>query len=250
MKDPVRSLEKARESLDGSPKRALKELPPAGTLPSLLRPDRDFVEAEALRAMGFFRDSERLYRRVLSRQDPREDPVLWVDAALGSAQGLRSVGRVREAEARLRRAAALARKAGLPCHLERIRFETAMVDRAAGRHARGMKVLREELRRRLSRKHWPEAAFVLWAIGGGLRAVGDLKGSRDAFMRSLALARKGGDRVGEGYARFGLGGVERIRGDLKASENHYALAGRIFKDSEDVFAKAYAACGLANSLRR
>ena len=244
--DAVESLEAAREALSVRPSESLRLLPPSSSLPPILRPERDFLYAEAFREMGFLAKSEKIYASVLSRVDAKEDPALCAEAALASAAVLRSLGRTVEARRRLRSAA----KTGLAAYSDRILLEETLVDRAEGRHGASLKALRKMLARSLGRNDLSQAGFLLWAIGGAERLAGRLRESAASFERSLAICRRHRDASGAGYALFGLAGVSRIRGRLLDSAAHYREAGRFFEKTEDVFAKAYAHCGLANALRQ
>ncbi|MFH1723155.1 MAG: hypothetical protein ABII00_00895, partial [Elusimicrobiota bacterium] len=129
----IERLERARERVETSPSGALKLLPAGRDLPAPLRAERGFIAAEAFRAMGFFREAERLYRRVLARTRSDEDPPLWVESALGSAAGLRCLGAVAEARRRLACARAAARASRLSVYGDRLALEEALVERAAER---------------------------------------------------------------------------------------------------------------------
>lgn len=239
-------LDSARAALADDAQRALKLLPKASALPPSLRVERDFVEAEARRSMGFFKAAESLYARVLARAKGRADAVLRAEAALGSASGLRALGDVRAAGARI----AAAKQAGVAGLSERIELEEALILRAGERYHEALQRLRPLLHRALSRKAYDESAYLLWAIGGAHRFLGELAKSEEAFRLSLAFARKAKDPVGEGYALFGIGGAARVRGNLRESERAYAAAERLFAPTSDVFARAYAACGRSNALRQ
>ncbi|MFA6029031.1 MAG: tetratricopeptide repeat protein [Elusimicrobiota bacterium] len=245
--DAIEKLEAAREALSESPRRALSLLPRAAALPPALRPERDFVEAEALRARGFLASSESLYAGVLSRLTPSEDPVLFIESCLARAAALRSLGRTREASGLLAKAgrAPWARR-----FAHRLRLERALVLRAEGRHRPALRELRSLLAGALDARDAQEAAFLLWAIGGAERLEGELEASVRSFKRSRTLFRRAGDRLGEGYALFGLAGVSRIRGRAADSERFYARAAAVFSQSEDLFGRAYAFCGRANALRQ
>ncbi|MFH1724179.1 MAG: tetratricopeptide repeat protein, partial [Elusimicrobiota bacterium] len=132
----------------------------------------------------------------------------------------------------------------------RLALEEALVERAAERYGPSLRRLRPLLRSALGRRAWAEAAFVLWAIGGAERFRGRLRSSEAAYLRSRELARRAGDRFGQGYAFLGLGGVTRIMGKLEDSARWYARAGRLFRRTDDLFARAYAGCGAANALRQ
>jgi tetratricopeptide (TPR) repeat protein len=211
--------------------------------------ERAFERAESLRAQGFFTKARPLYLAVL-RRARRDDPAMWLEASLGLAAALRSLGDTAEARRWARQGHALAKRLGLRGPAESLGLELVMIDRAEGLFARSLKGLAPFLKAFLSRRDWEGAGFILWAIAGARRFSGDLKGSQKDFERSLALARKAGDDAGQAYALFGLGGITRVRGDLRASERHYSEAGRRLAKTPDVFGKAYAFCGLANSLRQ
>lgn len=239
-------LDKARALLEkGLPAQALKALS-GGAWPAVLAAERDFLAAEAWRARGFFLKAERLYRRGLAGLRPAEDPILWCEAALGSAAGLRSLGRTREARQRLQ----AARRIRLAGYAWRLRLESALADRAEGLWARSLKELSALLRQARRERAWQEAGFILWAMGGALRFQGRLRRSYGAFQDAARLFRRCGDPVGGGYARFGLGGVSRMMGRLRESAVHYGAAARAFEPTQDIFGRAYAQCGLANALRQ
>ena len=239
-------LEASRRALEaGRLREAVRRLP--ARVPGPFRPERDLIEAEALRGQGFFRRAEAIYRRLLAAP-PKSDPPLWIEAALGSAAGSRSVGRAREASRLLDKAQALARRERWAA--PRIRLERALIARAEGRWAAALAALRSMLQEALAAGELQEASFLLWAIGGALRFSGDLSGACRAFERSLLLAGRSGDPAAEGYAVLGLGGVSRILGRLRESARFYARARRAFARTEDLFAQAYAHCGLANGLRQ
>lgn len=211
--------------------------------------ERDLELAESLRAQGFFVRSARLYRRVLAATR-RAEPDLWLDASLGLAAGLRSLGETGEARARARVALTQARRLGRGDAVEALALELALIDRAEGRFARALPALARILARFRARGDGEGAAFALWALGGARRFAGDLAGSERDFRASLAAAARADDDAGQAYALFGLGGITRIRGDLAASERCYAEAGRRLSRTDDLFGRAYAACGLANALRQ
>ena len=221
-------LEIARELIDsGRPDAAARLL--RRRVPPVLRVERDFLMAEALRSQGFFAAGEALYRKVLRTGE------LWAESAAGLTSILRSLGRVKEARALWDRARG---KVPEPDWL----LEDALIDRAAGKYPRALGKLAA-----LKPRDRAEEAFILWASGGARRFHGDLEGSRRDFARSLALA---GDNEGKAYALFGLGGVLRILGRFAEAEKAYAEAGRRLAGSPDLFGRAYAHCGLANVLRQ
>lgn len=245
------ALEEARELLEESPTRSIRRLPAAGALPASLRAERDFIEAEAWRNRGYFGKSEKLYKSVLKKTQPGEDPALWIEAAIGSASGNRSIGCHREAALLLKKAERVARKSRIHrAFADRFALESALADRAAERYGPSLTYFRTRLRSARARQDWQEAAFLLWAIGGAQRFQGKLQEAQASFTESLRFARRAKDAIGAGYALFGLGGATRVRGQLEKSERHYAKAGSMFAKTEDDFAKAYAFCGRANALRQ
>lgn len=240
MPDALDRLELARTALETDAPRALRLLPPPKALPAFVRAERDYLEGEAHRSMGFLAKAETFFAKALRAKD---DPVLLAEAALSSAAVLRSLGRTAEARGRLR--------GSFPKAFERrLRLERAMVDRAEGRHEASLRVLRPMLAQAVLGRDWAEAGFLLWAIGGAERLMGWLEESAASFERSLAFFRRAKDSSGAGYALFGLAGVSRIKGGLSASERHYREAGRMFAATDDAFGKAYALCGTANALRQ
>lgn len=203
---------------------------------------RDFDRAEALRESGYFAKAEALYKSVLRTT---ADLSLRAEASLGSALGLRAVGDTKGAAARLKDARGAAKAAGLDLD-DRIDLEEALVLRAAERYDEALILLKPRFRG----ADTEEAAFLWWAVGGCYRFQGRLSDSVAAFRKSAALATKAGDKVGRGYALFGLAGAVRVQGDAKASDKFYREAGRLFEGTGDDFGRAYAACGGANALRQ
>lgn len=240
-------IEAAREILPERPSRALSVLPPIAATPRPLREERDFLEAEARRAMGFFDAAEALYRRVLRGKD---DPVLFVEASLGSAAGLRSLGSVKEASARIKAARTAAKHSNLGIFRERLALEDAMILRAAGFYTASLRRLRPLLKRALRRREWGESSFLYWAVGGAERFRGRLADSEQAYLRSQAMGRRARDPIAQGYAEFGLGGITRVRGKLALAARYYSRAAKLFRSTDDFFARAYAECGYANALRQ
>ncbi len=245
------ALEEARDLLEENATAALRRLPSASELPKPLRSERDFIAAEAWRSRGYFGKAAALYSRALKNTSTQEDPALWIEAALGYASGLRSVGGHPAAMSLLKQASILARKSGiLRAYSDRLELESALVDRAAERYPQSLKYFRTRLKRAKKQASWQEAAFLLWAIGGAQRFQGKLKEAAASFSESLKLARRAHDPIGAGYALFGLGGATRVMGKLAESERLYAKAGEVFAKTDDDFAKAYAFCGRANALRQ
>lgn len=203
---------------------------------------RGLDRAEALREAGYFAKAEALYKSVLRRG---VDPAVRAEAFLGSALGLRAVGDTKGASARLKDARLAAKAAGLEL-ADRIDLEEALVLRAAERYDEALRRLKPRFRGADA----AESAFLWWAVGGCYRFQGRLGESANAFRKSMTLASKAGDRVGRGYALFGLAGAVRVKGDAKASDRYYREAGRLFEGTGDDFGRAYAACGGANALRQ
>ena len=230
----------------GRPKAALRLL---GGAPALIRPERDFLRAEALRAQGYFAKASEVYRKLLARP-PAADRALWLDCCLALASVHRSLGAVKPARRLWARGRSLMRTRGLSSYSERFELEDALIDRAAGLYPRSIGKLSRLLDRFRAERDWSAAGFVLWALGGARRFSGDLEGSRRDFSASLACARRGGDAAGMAYALFGLGGVLRIQGSFDRARASYAEASRRLARTDDVFGKAYAHCGLANVLRQ
>lgn len=252
----MRGLGKARDLLEaGRPweaERLLKRI----SCPRVFRAERFYLLGEAARLRGAFRESADRFRRCLA-SGPDADPGLWAEASLAMAGVLRSLGFTGRARAALDRVAEACRresratkKGGFAPRTvieERIELERALLLRAEGRYALSLHRLRTLLQAA------PDArtrAYLLWGMGGALRFQGKLRASERTFRRSLALARRTGDRPGVGYALLGLGGVLRMRGRLRASLAAYSRAGSLFAGTEDRFAQAYVHCGIGNALRR
>ncbi|MBI4677920.1 MAG: tetratricopeptide repeat protein [Elusimicrobia bacterium] len=244
-------IEACQELLEqGRPAQALKLLPKG--LPAGFAAEVAHLRAEALRAMGDLGGCRRWYETSLARTEPAADLALWLDSCLGLVAALRSLGLCAQARRRLAEGLALAagRRPSMASHLERLRLEEVLLDRAEGLYGksiRGLKAFQRTFRRR---RDWAGEGFVLWALGGARRFSGDLAGSTEDFLRSRSRFRKAGDGIGEGYALLGLGGVERIRGNLAEASRRYLAARRVFAKTQDLFARAYAECGLGNCLRQ
>ncbi|TBR19156.1 tetratricopeptide repeat protein [bacterium] len=138
-----------------------------------------------------------------------------------------------------------AKAAGLDL-ADRIDLEEALVLRAAEKYDAAL----SRLRPRLRGADAAETAFLWWAVGGCYRFQGRLQDAVTAFRKSMSYASKAGDKVGRGYALFGLAGAVRVKGDAAASDRYYREAGRLFEGTGDDFGRAYAACGGANALRQ
>jgi tetratricopeptide (TPR) repeat protein len=238
-------LERAKELLDaGAFARALALL--SRPLPKQFRPEGDMVKAECLRSRGCLAQAASLFRGLVAGLNA-PDRSSWLDCCLGLVACLRSLGETAEA----RRYWEVGRKvAGTKETRERFDLEGALVERAAGDFPAAMKKLRRHLARFQRERDWAGAGYVLWALGGALRCIGELEGSRRTFLRGLALSRRAGDDSGQAYALFGLGGVTRIQGRLAEAERYYAKALRALAGTEDLFGRAYSHCGLANVLRQ
>jgi tetratricopeptide (TPR) repeat protein len=244
----IEKLEEAREALEDSPAQALKLLPSAASLPTLFRPERDFIAAEAWRQRGYFERAEKLYSKIV--RSKKLDPDLHTEACLGSAAGHRSLGHIKLAQARLQEAQRTLQRHGLRSYREPLRLEKALVLRAQGHYRAALTPLRALLKKAVQDRDWARAGFLLWAIGGAERFQGDLQASESSFRKSLSYAQRAEDAVGAGYAHFGLGGITRVRGKFSEAAKHYAKAEKIFRGSDDDFARAYALCGYANALRQ
>jgi tetratricopeptide (TPR) repeat protein len=246
-KDAFDRLEAARDLLDaGRPDRAAGAL--SGAFPAVLRGERTFLLAEALRAQGFFVRAQAAYRDALKTLD-RDERDLVVGAELGLARCARSLGQIPAARRAMAHARAAAGRPGAEL-AGTLALEDALVDRAEGKYARALKSLAPLLASCRRERDWSGVGFILWATGGARRFSGDLSGSHRDFRESLAAFRRGGDREGQIYALFGLGGIARVRGLFAEARRAYADAGRLLGTGPDLFGRAYAHCGLANVLRQ
>ncbi len=242
----VSFLERAWDFLgQEKPERALRAL--KAPAPKAAAQERDFLAAEAWRAMGYFEKAFALYRKVLSHSSLAPD--LRADSALAMAAIDRSLGRV----ARAREFLKAARQAcgGLPQeHSRRLELEDALIDRAQGLYPRCLAKFRRLLSSFKAERDFSSAAFALWAAGGARRFSGDFSGAIRDFKSSLALARKAGSQTAQAYAFLGLGGASRVAGQISASKRYYARAAGLLSRTQDIFGRAYAECGLANALRQ
>jgi len=241
------ALERAWDALErGEPRAALGIL--GARVPAAMAVERDFVAAEAWRAMGYFSKAEALYRRVLSRREAGQD--LLSDSAMAMAAIHRSLGRVGRARKFLNDARRFSRKFQTRDGLRRLELEDALIDRARGLYPKCLARLKKLFAAFAAERDFASAAFVLWAMGGARRFSGDLRGAIGDFKKSLALARKSSDKTAAAYAFLGLGGAARVAGRLGDSAIFYARAARLLSGTQDVFGQAYAECGLANALRQ
>lgn len=247
--DALGRLERAKELLDDNlPRQALELL--RVPVPPLLADEKDFLAAEGLRAEGYFTLAAKRYELVLRRVRPAQDPELWVDSCLGFVRVMRSLGETAAARRRWDEAAKAVKKLKLSQYADSLLLEKALLDRADGFYEKALVPLQKLLGKFHKEKDWSGAGFLLWAIGGARRFMGDLAGAERDFLAGLAAFKRAGDKAGMGYALFGLGGVSRILGKLKQSRDYYAAAGERFKHTQDIFGQAYAHCGLANVLRQ
>ena len=214
--------------------------------------ERDFLAAEAWRAMGYFSKAEAFYWKVLRRSSAGQD--LCADSALGMAAINRSLGRV----ARARKFLRLARRCSKSLsgdYPRRLELEDALIDRGQGLYSKCLTRLTGLLAAFKAEQDFASAAFVLWAMGGARRFSGDFAGSRRDFEQSLAYARRAAraaaaSKSAQAYAFLGLGGVSRVAGRPGDSKRFYARAARLLSGTQDIFGQAYAECGLANALRQ
>lgn len=245
--NPVSRLEAARVFLDeGRPDRAFARLD--APWPREFSAEASFLRGEALRAQGFFRRAQASYGRALQGLGAEERDLI-VGSWLGLARCARSLGEISSARRAMRRA-----RRACPHPDEdlsaTLSLEDALVDRAAGFHAKSLRAFAPLLRASRRRGDWSAVGFLLWAAGGARRLAGDLSGSHRNFKDSLAAFRRARDQEGQTYALFGLGGISRMRGLFAEARRAYAEAGRLLGAGPDLFGRAYAHCGLANVLRQ
>lgn len=88
-----------------------------------------------------------------------------------------------------------------------------------------------------------------WIMGGVERFSGRFDASVVAFNKAASLARSMGDRSAEAYALLGAAGVLRVLGRDRVSYTYYRRAHGLMVKEADRFGQAYGLCGQANALR-
>ena len=208
--------------------------------------------AEALRGRGYLEKSARVYQNILALGS-QAPPQTRLQGDLGLAAVQRSLGNLDAARRALRRGASLAARLGAREEMEAFELERAMLLRARGRLKEAVRGLMRFTALFRGRGDWGGVGFVLWAVAGARRFMGELSASERDFNASLEAFRRARDPVGRRYALLGLAGLARIRGNPRRSLGIYAEALRQARNSnggEDLFSVAYSHCGMGNALRQ
>lgn len=204
-------------------------------------------DAEALRALGRFRESLSCYRQAHVLYQKLQIPSECLSTRLGASACLRILGRYADA----RRMWGDIRGDIRPPFSE-VEMERALVARGEGRFAetrvriaRALRVLRQQKSpaQRAQRQH------AYWISGGLERFTGFFPQALHAYKEAARLARQLGDASAEAFALCGRAGVERVLGHDRASLSNYRAAHGLLKKMKDPFGEAYGLCGQANAHR-
>lgn len=216
---------------------------------SFLKSEILYKDAEALRALGRFRDSLSCYRLACDLYQKLNVPSERLAALLGASACLRILGQYADAR-RLWKNSGLSGDERSP--LPEVELERALVARGEGkfretraRIACALRVLRQK-----RNPSWrAELQHAYWISGGLERFSGYFHKALQAYKEAVRWARQLGDASAEAFALCGLAGVERVVGQDRASLSHYRLAHGLLKKEGDPFGEAYGLCGQANTHR-
>lgn len=201
-------------------------------------------DAEALRALGRFRESLSSYRQAHRLYRKLHIPSEQLATQLGMSACLRILGQYAEA-CRLW-------KGPVRPLLAEVEMERALVARGLGRFLETRQRIARVLamRRKMNTPaHRAERQHAYWISGGLERFAGDFKKALHAYKEAVKWARDLGDASAEAFALCGAAGVERVLGKERNSLVHYRKAYRMLKTLKDPFGEAYGLCGQANALR-
>ena len=201
-------------------------------------------DAEALRALGRFRESFSSYRQAHRLYRKLRVPSEQLATQLGMSACLRILGQYAEAR-RLW-------KGPLRPLLPEVEMERALVARGLGRFLETRQRIAwvlSLLRKLKSPVRWAELQHAYWISGGLERFSGHFIKALQAYTDAAKWARELGDASAEAFALCGAAGVERVLGNDRDSLDHYRKAYRMLKKLKDPFGEAYGLCGQANALR-
>jgi tetratricopeptide (TPR) repeat protein len=205
-------------------------------------------DAEALRALGRFREALAGYRSAEILYRKLNVPSERLQTIFGVSACLRILGRYKEAGRLWAKwePNALIRSAST---LSEIELERALVARGQGHFSEARRRMARALSRLSRRKDAGALQHAHWILGGLERFSGRFPEALKAFDQAVRLARRTKDLSSEAFALCGLAGVQRVVGRDRASLANYAEAHRILSKIGDPFGQAYGLCGRANALR-
>ena len=206
-----------------------------------------FLEGEAHRQLGSFETALKTYAKALHIADVAEERM---DILLAMSACYRTLGHAALAYELALETLEMAKELEMDDYEIRAMQEMGMSLRAWGKLDEALELLDAVLAAYVQLKDYAGQSFIHWAKGGIFRLQGQFEEGIAQFKKSVALARKTGDKINEAYGYCGLAGISRICGKIDECVKNYQLADKIFKNSQDVFGKAYTNCGMANGLRQ
>ena len=206
-----------------------------------------FLEGEAHRQLGSFETALKTYAKALHIADVAEERM---DVLLAMSACYRTLGHAALAYELALETLEMAKELEMDDYIVRAMQEMGMSLRAWGKLDEALELLDAVLAAYVQLKDYAGQSFIHWAKGGIFRLQGQFEEGIAQFKRSVALARKTGDKISEAYGYCGLAGISRICGKIDECVKNYKRADQIFKNSQDVFGKAYTNCGMANGLRQ
>ncbi|HRY29313.1 MAG TPA: hypothetical protein P5079_04660 [Elusimicrobiota bacterium] len=215
-----------------------------------LRAEIIWRRAEALRALGRFREALSFYWRAHALYRRCGVSSERLRALLGASACLRILGRFSQA-GRLWRTVLrqkYVRRVPDPAPAECL-LELALSERGAGRLLSARRLLLACLRQAKRGKDTELLRHIHWALGGTERFLGHFPKALASFKRAEDLARKTGDAAARAYALCGQAGTLRLLGRGADSYRRYRQAHGVFKRLRDPFGTAYGLCGMGNALR-
>ncbi|MBL0059668.1 MAG: hypothetical protein IPP35_11325 [Elusimicrobia bacterium] len=203
-------------------------------------------DAEALRALGRFREALVGYRRAANLYRKLNIPSERLQTIFGISACLRILGRYEEAESLW---APFERETFSRSALSEIELERALVARGQGHFLEARRRMGRAVLHLAQRKEWGPLQHAYWILGGLERFSGHFPEALKAFDQAVRLARRTKDLSSEAFALCGLAGVQRVVGRDQASLANYAEAHRLLTKIGDPFGQAYGLCGRANAHR-
>ncbi len=129
------------------------------------------------------------------------------------------------------------------------RMGMALSLRSLGKFKEAREQLKNLCRKYTQLKDTVGEAHAFWALATTDRFLGRLKDAEQEARKSLTLYRRLNDRGGSAFAWAALGGILRMKGRAQESGACYRAAWTVFHDLGDKFGLAYASCGIGNSHR-
>ncbi len=226
------------------------------SIDSFLKADILSADAEALRALGRFKEALKRYReaqKLFQRLGVFSEDV---SARLGASACLRILGSYDVAlkmwsDFLSRHPFEKSSTVSVPLRAE-VELERALVARGLGRFSTTRSHVRTALKFLKSLPKQDRAGKVQhaqWILGGVERFTGRFAPAARAFQTAAKLARGLRDTSAEAFALCGLAGVQRVLGLDRLSSHNYRRAHSLLTRLRDPFGQAYGLCGQANALR-